>query len=370
MNEVIYCDGCGAKLQTENKNELGYIPKITQKEMLFCQRCFKIRHYNENTTVNLDSEDYAKVVKQIKKTKSLIVHLIDLFDVDATLLSNLTEFTGHNEVILVANKLDLLPKSLNHRRVKNWLKNKIKEKQLNVSDIHLISAKKGHEMDALAVQLEKARLGKDIYVVGVTNVGKSTFINQFIQRSEGISDIITTSYFPGTTLDFIHIPLDETHALVDTPGIINEEQLSHYVAKQDLKKITPKKEVKSRNYQLNEAQSIFIGGFIRMDFVSGPKQSFVFYCSNELPLHRTKLENADKLMAEQLGDLLKPPSKETIEQLPTFKAHTFNLNKNVKTDIVISGLGWITVQDKGQIIIHAPENVGITLRDSILNERM
>src|SRR5699024_7211371 len=43
--------------------------------------------------------------------------------------------------------------------------------------------------------------------------------------------------------------------------------IAHYVSQKDLKTITPKKEVKSRIYQLNQEQTLFIGGLVRMDFV-------------------------------------------------------------------------------------------------------
>src|SRR5699024_4800193 len=114
---------------------------------------------------------------------------------------------------------------------------------------------------------------------------------------------ITTSYFPGTTLGFIEVPLDDHSALIDTPGIMNSEQMAHYVSKQDLKIITPKKEIKARNYQLNSEQSLFFGGLGRFDFIKGNKQTFVCYFSNDLPIHRTKLEKADALYEKQKGEL-------------------------------------------------------------------
>ena len=35
------CIGCGAEIQTENPNELGYAPASSlEKETIICQRCF------------------------------------------------------------------------------------------------------------------------------------------------------------------------------------------------------------------------------------------------------------------------------------------------------------------------------------------
>lgn len=361
------CIGCGVTLQTDEKDELGFIPKSSiEKGNLLCKRCFQLRHYNKNEAVSLDSDDFLQMVSTIDQTNSLVIHVIDLFDVDGTLLKNLPRIIGNNPVLLVGNKFDLLPKSTNEGKVKNWLFKEAKKIGLRVKDVFLVSSIKGHHFDELAIQMETMRENRDIYVVGVTNVGKSTFINRFIARSTGVKEAITTSYFPGTTLGFIEIPLDDKHALIDTPGIINTNQMAHYVSKQDLKKITPKKEVKPRNYQLHSGQTLFIGGLARFDFVKGEKQTFVCYFSNDLSIHRTKLENADALYEKQVGQLLVPPNEETLKKLPKMTNSAYKLG-DTRTDIVFPGLGWITIL-KGNVTIdvHSPKGVAVSIRDSFI----
>src|SRR5699024_12635185 len=165
------------------------------------------------------------------------IHLIDVFDVDSTLIESLPRFVGKNPIILVANKIDLLPKSTNLNRLKNWLRSVAKKAGLNVKEVYLTSAKKGHRLDELAKDMEQMRKGKDIYVTGVTNVGKSTFLNSFIKRSTGIKEAITTFFFLETILGFIIIPLDDNAAFIYTTGIMNEHKLVHYIFNQDLKKL-------------------------------------------------------------------------------------------------------------------------------------
>ena len=94
-----------------------------------------------------------------------------------------------------------------------------------------------------------------------------------LKEVTGEGDVITTSHFPGTTLDIIEIPLSDGRVLVDTPGIINHHQMAHFVDKRDLKVITPKKEIKPKVYQLNEGQTLFFGGLddlIILKAVVGP----------------------------------------------------------------------------------------------------
>src|SRR5699024_6584286 len=109
--------------------------------------------------------------------------------------------------------------------------------------------------------------------------------------------------------------------------IVNERQMAHFVSSADLKMITPKKEIKPRNYQLNSGQTLFIGGLARIDFIKGINQTFVCYFANEVPIHRTKVENADDLYDRQIGKLLAPPNEETIETLPKLVKSSHRLQK-------------------------------------------
>ncbi|MFD1066313.1 ribosome biogenesis GTPase YqeH [Oceanobacillus locisalsi] len=366
--EQYICQGCGAVIQTEHPNEPGYAPKSAlEKEVILCKRCFRLKHYNEIQDVSLTDGDFLKMVSSIRDRDGLIVHLIDVFDVEGTLLSNLPRITGDNPIILIGNKLDLLPKSTNENKLKQWLRHEASQLGIKIKDVILISSVKGKGMDELKQKIELHRANKDVFIVGVTNVGKSTFINHLIQETTGEENAITTSYFPGTTLGFIEIPLDEESALVDTPGIMNKQQMAHYVSEKELKMITPKKEVKARVYQLNEQQTLFIGGLVRLDFIKGEKQSFICYFSNDLTIHRTKLENADALYEKHAGELLSPPYEDQVDQFPPLVAHSFKVEEG-KVDIVFPGLGWISVQGDGATVAaHSPKGVAVTTRKSILS---
>jgi len=365
--EELYCQGCGALIQSEDKEKPGYTPKSSLKrEHILCQRCFRLKHYNDIQDVSITDDDFLKMVSNIRNRNGLIVHVIDVFDVNGSLIKSLPRIIGDNPIILVGNKVDLLPKSANKHQLTNWLRTMANDAALKVKDVFLISSTKGHGLDDLTQQIEKLRNGQDVYIVGTTNVGKSTFINRLINQSVGEKDVITTSYFPGTTLGFIEIPLDDTTSMIDTPGIVNDDQMAHYVSKHDLKIITPNKEVKPRGYQLNEKQTLFFGGLARLDFLRGEKQSFVCYFSNRLSIHRTKMEKADELYEKHLGDLLSPPDDKTLELLPEFTSSTFRI-QNEQTDIVFPGLGWVSVKGEDvTVVAHSPKGVAVSLRKSLL----
>ncbi|WP_226036968.1 ribosome biogenesis GTPase YqeH [Aquibacillus saliphilus] len=367
MQEEIKCQGCGISIQSEDQNEPGFVPNSAMNnENIICKRCFRLKHYNEVQDVSFTDDDYLTMISQIRNTDALIVNIVDIFDFNGSFINSLQRLTGKNPIILVGNKVDLLPKSTNKNKLRHWMKKSAKDLGLTVQEVYLISAVKGQGMDELESAIEDYRSEKDVYVVGSTNVGKSTFINRLIDRTTGVDDAITTSYFPGTTLGFIDIPLDDKTSLYDTPGVINRNQMAHYISEQDLKVVTPSKEIKPRVFQLNEKQTLYFGGLARLDFEKGEKQSFVCYFSNQLTIHRTKLEKADSLYENHLGELLSPPNSETMEKLPPLKKQSFRL-KDSKTDIVFPGLGWVTIlEGNTTVTTHSPEGVSVSIRTSLI----
>ncbi len=373
LDNKIYCIGCGAEIQSENQNKQGYLPKsVVEKSIeennLVCKRCFRLKNYNEVSDVELGAEDFYKLIKTLSKKDGLIVKVVDIFDFSGSWIEDVIDIVGNNkDIVLVANKLDLLPKSVKQNKIKQWLFKMLKAKGIKVKDILLISAIKNHGIEEAAASIDELRNGKDVYIIGATNVGKSTFINKLIELTTGDKNVITTSHFPGTTLGMIEIPLDRATSIYDTPGIILDYDIAHYLDAKSLKLVMPKKEIKARVFQLNPEQSLFFGGMARVDFVRGERQSFTLYASNLVDIHRTKLSNADTLFEKHLGTLLKPPFEDNISIFKNQVKKSFKIDDK-KIDIVISGLGWITVNsDSGcEIDIYVPEEIEVFVRESII----
>lgn len=367
--EELFCIGCGAKIQTEDANLAGFTPTSVLKKgletgELYCKRCFRLRNYNEIQDVNISDDEFLKLLNEVGQSDSLIVNVVDIFDFNGSLIPGLNRFAGNNPILIIGNKCDVLPKSVKNGKIRQWLTEQAHLAGIKPVDVILTSANKKHEMPPVIEAIEKYRQGKDVYVVGVTNVGKSTLINQIINFTSGEKNIITTSRFPGTTLDKIEIPLADGHFIYDTPGIIHRHQMAHYLGDKDLRLISPQKEIKPKTYQLNPEQSLFLAGLSRFDFISGERQSFTAYFSNDLEIHRTKLEKADDFYQKHLGNLIQPPRASEVSDFPKLVRHEFSIKKGA--DIVFSGLGWIKIRQKAVIAAWVPKGVSVIVRKPII----
>ncbi|MWC27553.1 ribosome biogenesis GTPase YqeH [Paenibacillus sp. MMS18-CY102] len=363
------CAGCGVKLQTADKELSGYIPaSAIERVPAICQRCFRIKNYNDASTVTIDQDDFLKLLGGIASTDSLVVHIVDLFDFEGSVISGLQRFVGNNPVLLVVNKIDLLPKAVNYNRIRNWVQQQAKEQGLKTVDVVLCSAKRNIGFDRVVEAIEHFRGRRDVYVVGATNVGKSTLINRIIQDYSDLDAELTTSRYPGTTLDAVHIPLDDGKSIIDTPGIVYSHRMTELVPRSVLQAILPDKPIKPLVYQLNEGQTMFVGALARFDFVSGGRQSFTLYISNGLEVHRTKLERADELYANHKGVLLSPPSVEELDELPAWTRHSLRIPRGGDYDVFVSGLGWMQVNGTGGALVdvYAPKGVKVLVRESLI----
>jgi ribosome biogenesis GTPase YqeH len=363
------CAGCGVALQTEDEARLGFIPsQALTRQPLICQRCFRIKNYNELANIALNDSDFTQILGQIASKQALVVNLLDLFDFEGSIISGLRRFVGQNPILVAVNKIDLLPKNVNRNRILNWVRKQLKEHGLKAEDVVLCSAKKNIDFERLLDKIVKLRGRRDVYIVGATNVGKSTFINRLIKDHSDLQAELTTSQYPGTTLHMVHIPLDDGQAIVDTPGIVNHERMTEIIAKPELRQIMPEQTIKPLVFQLDEQQTLFFGGLARFDFVKGGHQSFTCYFANGLKIHRTKLERADELYAQHKGQMLVPPSGEHLPMLPKWTRHSLRVPSGAEVDIAISGLGWIRVNsNQGALIdVHAPKGIRVIMRDAMI----
>ena len=70
--EELFCIGCGAQIQTEDKEKAGFTPASSIKKAeetgeIYCQRCFRLRHYNEIVDVHITDDEFLKLLQLLPK---------------------------------------------------------------------------------------------------------------------------------------------------------------------------------------------------------------------------------------------------------------------------------------------------------------
>ena len=347
------CLGCGVELQDENMLLDGYTVNL---ENDLCQRCFRLKNYGEYQATTKTNEEYQQILEAVGKTKDLVVYVTDVLNVEQDLY-DIRKFLP-NKILLVLNKRDVIPKSVKdekhfYRRggaCGPWVcgyilyVNQGKDKYDFFNDIVVVSCEKNMNIDHLLNRIKFFQVTKQVYVVGHTNAGKSSLINKLIKNYSDSKQELTISPLPSTTLNLINIEINDYLTIIDTPGLIDEGSITNYVDNELLKVITPKKEIKTKTYQLRRGQSIIIGDLVRIDYVDGEKNSFTLYISNDIKTKR---------IISSRHDDLKNLAKRTY-QLP------FN------QDIVIKGLGFIKVVNRGVVDIYLNQRVETFLRDNLI----
>lgn len=332
------CSGCGAAFQSSDPERAGYVTAASFDEAVICRRCFRIKNYGEYQIINKDDESYKIIFDDIKSKNNLVLYVCDILNIDES-LNNLTGFKG--SVIMVITKKDLLPKSVKERKLVDYIKDNY---DVNVLSVIFVSAVKNYHLDMLRDAIIKYGKGNKTYIVGNTNAGKSTIINAFIKAYSNDDSYVTTSGLPATTLSCLEVKINDDITFIDTPGLVMNNNFVANAKAEDIKKITPRSEIRPRTYQLNKSQSLIIDNYARIDFLDDKKNSVTLYLSNDIKVTKININTND-----HLRDL-----NETSFDLP---------NNN---DIVVSGLCFCKIVCPARVRVFTDKNVLVYSRNNLI----
>ncbi len=324
------CSGCGYALQSDNPHKLGYIPNINSKNTL-CQRCFKIIHYNDAKVASLKIDE-EEILNVINNSDNHALFLIDFLNINKKTIKLFHKIKRPKTLLI--SKCDIIPYSFNKNKIINWLSDYYKID----NDIIFISALKNTNISTLINYLYAKEI-KVAYLLGFTNVGKSSLVNSIVKYQDLDYKAITTSLIPNTTLDFMNIKINKDLTIIDSPGFLLNKNIYDNNDLDFIKKVNPKKFLKPITFQLKENTSILIEDKIRIDNLEN-KNNLTFYLSNQLKL--TKVYNN--------------------ERLKNLKYKEIEIPKN--SDIVILGLGFINVKKSCKVGIYISDLSLIEIRPS------
>ena len=180
---------------------------------------------NENkTNINWYPGHMARARREIGEAVKQVDIVIEIIDARIPVASRnpiLNEIIGSKPRIIVLNKSDLADNNIN----KEWVSklNTDNQRALLVDSNTGIGTKDVVKVaceimkEKLDKQADKGRVGGSIkaMVVGIPNVGKSTFINKIAGKKTAI-----TGNKPGVTKKNQWVRLDDKLQLLDTPGVL------------------------------------------------------------------------------------------------------------------------------------------------------
>lgn len=421
------CYGCGAVLQTVDSEAPGYVAldifvtkkKHHQLNTVLCGRCRSLAHGQMIPAVGghggygrekrfVSAEQLRIQLSHLRNEKALIIKLVDIIDFNGSFLTHIRDLVGANPIILVATKIDLLPRGTNLDAVGDWIVEFINRKKLNVVSVHMTSAKSLQGISGVVSYLQQHRQGRDVYILGSANVGKSAFVSAVLQQlarrdpfaTAALKRMPIQSAMPGTTLGPIEIEaFSGGGSLFDTPGIHLHHRMTAAVSPEDLSLLGPRRRIRGYpifplmpkmgskmplafeigerfgtssqaeddeisdydSYSENESNSydkikglsltgvsIFWGGIVRLDVVKAPPHvGLRFYGPNAVPVYVVPSLEADSLYKEELGRGLRPPTDaKDWPGLESKQTLKFMMESwnRPACDIAISGLGWATIE--------------------------
>lgn len=184
----------------------------------------KVKKMSDNLNINWYPGHMAKTKKQIEEDLKLVDVIVEILDARIPSSSqnpDLKELTKNKKKILLLNKSDLASETETKKWIQYWQKQNKIALQINSNTgegiATVLKTIKDICSNDLAIQAEKGRIKKNIrvMVIGIPNVGKSSFINRITRKSSA-----EVGNKPGVTKQKKWIRIDEQIELLDTPGVL------------------------------------------------------------------------------------------------------------------------------------------------------
>lgn len=178
---------------------------------------------NNQLNINWFPGHMAKTRRQIEEDLKIIDVVVELLDARIPVSSrnpDIKYLTKNKRKIILLNKADLADDAIN----KKWVEKLSKEAPVILTDsnsgrgVEKVTKKVEELMaDEIARQVAKGRINKTIRVMilGIPNVGKSSFINRISKKTS-----MEVGNRPGVTKSKQWIRISKNQELLDTPGVL------------------------------------------------------------------------------------------------------------------------------------------------------
>lgn len=339
MSKTIRCQGCGATLQTEHEEKVGYARSL---DLTYCQSCYRLMHYGESIT-HFHPEDLPSLPEN-----SIILMVSSVLHLDMLFSYPVYRYQSDAKYVYIINQLDLLPRSTNRDLLIDQITLKAKKSSIPYIDIILMSSKNKDDINHLKEYLY-AHKNPNIYLLGVQNSGKTTIFKALTNDDKALA-----FKKAGLTQEALSRPFGKK-MIYDMPGLYQEGYLHQMLPYNVYKRLIPDHEINPKIYQMKDNQTIFIEGLVSLTFV-GSDTNAVFYLDDQVIMHKTN--------PSRIKDLLENKEKNFKVFAEVYEERSFKIPLG-KYQITFADMGFVHVNGPLTVKMTVPKGMHISLSEAL-----
>jgi ribosome biogenesis GTPase A len=264
------------------------------------------------------------------------------------------KFKTHRKIIYVFNKADLIVNSFNYANVHKNIVALLKSYEVKDPVVILTSTTNNVGIRKIFETLKDIDWNEKIYFIGKSNSGKSSVINALIRYSGSVIKPLTVSGYLNTTIDVKQIKL-QRHNVIDTPGFNSQSSvLSNLTKLEDVGSIRNKQKIKPVTFQIHEDQGFIVDNFCFLQCECKNKGSITFYIPSKIHIHRTKIANLYRNLENTTNQVYTVNDAKRID-------HEHILESKNKYNILVEGLGLLSIKGISKILLNTFVNVSVIL---------
>ena len=369
IQKVRKCYTCGATLQSEDPSREGYInPEVLQnptQKFFFCQKCFEAERYRSVSNEPFIDYEFIDVLKEAKAKECLLVYVVNLFSFETSFSKEVIDLIQGMNILVVGTKYDLLPQTTSKEEVSEYVAHRFRVAglQIHAPDVYIATVNDEDSIRATLTRIFELKNGKDVFIVGPQDSGKTALINAFLKIYNNLSNgnIVTCNY-KNTHLKVMQIPMTNKSAMYETPGISITNSILFGIDAKTLKSIYLTKAVEPRKMSISKGHSLFIGGLAIIELVDGNKFDLTCFFHKNVHLNKSHVSDVESkfIKLSKRGALTPSLSKiNSTKDMETFEITMSNPEGSYR-DLGFAGLGWVCGFATNQKLrVYVPKGVSI-----------